>query len=237
MSNSSGSVERFLLGLNEAKTWETLAPGDNEFVVDVNNQINQGIDGSMASGGNANAVVALQSAELVAAVAATKTFGVTNSIILTAKQAGAAGNAIAMQIINGGISNLSIVVSVSGNLILVTPITDGSGVITSTPAQIKVAMDAVPALTALVDVTTAGTAAMVAVALGALTGGADAGPGTFATVKIAGTATNASLTVVPGGRAVMTGNVGRYSRLINTGSGLASVVAKPLHRIQPYQYL
>jgi hypothetical protein len=222
MSNSSGSVERFLLGLNEAKTYETLAPGDNSWVVDVHNPIGQNIDGSMFG---ANAVVALQTAELVAAAAATKTFGVTNTITLTAVNAGVSGNAIEAEFVNPGVS-ASLAVSVTGSLIVVNLATDAGGVVTSTPAQVATAINTTAAAAQLVNATSAGVAAMVAIAQAALTGGADAGPGTFTTV-------GSAVTVVPEGKAALVGNTGRYARLVNTGSGLASVVAKPLHRVQP----
>jgi len=227
MSNSSGSVERFLLGLNEAKVYETLAPGDNSWVVDINNPIGQNVDGSMF--GN-DAVVALQTAEPSAAVAASKTFGTTNTITLTAVTPGAAGNLIQAQFVDPGANDQALTVQVTGGLIVVRYATDSSGAITSTPAQVKAALDSIAAVTALVTVASAGTAAMAAIALAPLANGADAGPGTFTTV-------GSAVTVVPGGKGTLTGATGRYAQLVNTGSGLASVVAKPLHRIQPYRTL
>lgn len=227
MSNSSGSVERFLLGLNEVKVYETLAPGDNLFAIDIENPIGQNVNGSMF--GN-NAVVALQTAELVAAVAASKTFGTTNTITLTAVTPGAAGNLIQAQFVDPGANDQALSVQVTGGLIVVRYATDSAGAITSTPAQVKAALDSIPAVTALVTVASAGTAAMAAIALAPLENGADAGPGTFTPV-------GSAVTVVPGGKGLLSGVTGRFALLVNTGSGLASVVAKPLHRIQPYRRL
>lgn len=110
--NSSSAIERFQLGLNESKVFETLAPGGNKIALDVSNPINQGSDGVIA--GNANGVVLLEKSE------------------------------------------------------------DGT---------------------------------------------------TYSTV--------ATLTVVPGGIAADQGQVGKFCRIRNTGSGIVVVVAKPLHRIQP----
>ncbi len=120
-ANSSGSVERFLLGVNENKTFETLAPGGNTLVIDVENFINQGIDGAMATGGNANVIL---------------------------------------------------------------------GVDTSEDASSWTAVDCTPGV------------------------GGD------------------TLTVVPGGKASATVKVGKFCRVTNTGTGLATFVVKPLHRIQ-----
>jgi len=118
MSNSSGAVERFLLGPAEYKVYETLAPGGNTLAIDVENGVGQNVDGTMFG---ANAIIGVDTSE------------------------------------------------------------DGSA---------WTAVDVAP-------------------------GGATA------------------LTVVPAGKAGVVASVGRFARVINTGTGLLSVIVKPLHRIQP----
>lgn len=60
MSNSSGSVERFLLGAGEYKDYEVLPPGATAWSIDVHGEAVQGVDGSMSG---ASAVVKLQTKE------------------------------------------------------------------------------------------------------------------------------------------------------------------------------
>ena len=42
-----------------------------------------------------------------------------------------------------------------------------------------------------------------------------------------------TVTVVPGGTQALTGQTGQFAKIVNTGQGLAHVVAKPTFRVQP----
>lgn len=109
------------------------------------------------------------------AVAATKTFGLTTAgIVVTAKEAGVAGDSIKVSIINGKTSAAAISVAVTGKVIAVTCKDDGTD-ITSTAAEVKAAIEGKPEAAALVTVTlvSTGAGAMLAVAETALAGGAD----------------------------------------------------------------
>lgn len=220
--NSSGSVERFTIAAGEAKEFEVLKPGGTQWLVDVHGDEDQNMTGDLIAVGTS---VELQTAEAVAAAAATRTLGVTNTITLTAKAAGVQGNAIQAIIIDPTDNNASLRVVVTGTLIQIYLATDGASAPTSTPALVKAAIDTSPDAAALVSVATAGVAAMAAVALGALSGGADAGAGAYSNV-------GGAVTVVPGGTANISGATGRYARIINTGAGPAHVVAKPSFRVQ-----
>jgi len=58
--NSSSAIERFLLGKNETKVFETLAPGGNQWLLDVHSTLNQAMDGSVQG---AAATVLLETSE------------------------------------------------------------------------------------------------------------------------------------------------------------------------------
>lgn len=91
------------------------------------------------------------------AIAATKTIGIGPAgIIYTAKTAGTAGNSITVAYVNGG-ANQSLSVGVSSSAITVNLATDASSVITSTATQVKAAVDAYGAATALVGTALVGT--------------------------------------------------------------------------------
>jgi hypothetical protein len=59
-TNSTGSVERFLLGAAEFKDFEVLPPGATAWQIDVHGEVVQAIDGAMSG---ANATVKLQTKE------------------------------------------------------------------------------------------------------------------------------------------------------------------------------
>ncbi len=221
--NSSGSVERFTLAAGEVKEYEVQKPGGCLWFIDVHGDQSQSITGVLDAVGT---TVELDTAELSAAVAAAKTYGTTNTVTLTAKAAGTPGNSISAQFIDPGANNAALTVQVSGTVILVYYATGSGGAITSLPAQVAAAVNANLAAAALVTATSAGTSAMAAIALAALTGGVDAGPGSYTTV-------GSAVTVVPGGSAALSGVTGRYAKINNTGSGPAHIVAKPSFRVQP----
>jgi hypothetical protein len=160
----------------------------------------------------------IQDAAATAGVAATKTYGTTNQIIATAKAVGAAGNSINMQFVDPGANSQDLAVQASPGLIVVRYATGVGGAITSTPAQVKAAIDANTVAAAQVSITTAGTAAMAAIALGALTGGVDAGIGTWADV------TSSNLIIQPGGVQYFTGTVRQYFRIVATGGGHGELI-------------
>lgn len=222
--NSTSSIERFFIGAGDSRAFVNTDPGSNLWDIDVNGELVQNMDGTVAASNTA--VVKLQSAEDSAAVAATH--AAFSGVTLTAKVAGAAGNLIAYNVVNAGISHLTLDILVSGSLIVVTPVTDAGGVITSTQAQVKALIDGNAAAAALVSVAVAsGATPVVATALAYLAGGVDAGaPGTWADV--------ASVTVNSNGYAILTGATGKYARILNVaGPGVAHIVAKPHRRINP----
>jgi hypothetical protein len=232
--NSSGSVERFTLATNESKIFEVLAPGGTPWSLDVTSDIFQDMKGDMSG---ANAVVALQTAEKTDGVAASLTTNLTgatnNDLVFTAKSAGAAGNNIKIAYSDPGGVTATASVYLTGNTIVVS-LGRASSAVNTTAAAVKALIDGYAPAAALVSVDNAasndGTGLVAALAATALSGGADAGPLTFTTV-------GSALTVVPGGAGTLTGKTGRYTKIINTGSGLAIVVAKALHRVQPFQAL
>lgn len=223
--NATSSIERFFIGAGDSRAFVNTDPGSNLWDIDVNGELVQGMDGVVAASNTA--VVKLQSSEDVAAVAAAKTYGTTNTITLTAVTAGAAGNSITAQFIDPGENNAALRVVVVGTVVLVYYATGGTGTITSLPAQVKAAINSVPAAAALVVATHAGTAAMAAIAIAPLTGGSNAAaPTTWSDV--------ATVTVVSNGYAILTGATGKYARILNvSGGGIAHIVAKPHRRIQP----
>lgn len=230
MSNSSGSIERFMLGLNDFKEYETLAPGSNTWVIDIQNTLNQGIDGTMASGGNASAIVALQTGEAAAAVTATLTTalaGTNNDLVFTATSAGVAGNSTTIAYSDPGGVTATASISVIGTNIIIS-LGRAASAINTTAAGIKTLIDGFAPAAALVTVANAasndGTGLVIALAATPLASGANASV-TYSTV-------GSPVTVVVGGLASLTGATGRFAKVLNTGSGLATVVAKPLHRIQ-----
>jgi len=111
---------------------------------------------------------------------ASKKFGTTNSVTLTAKDdaAGDAGNDYSFAMVDPEANSEDLAVALADGVVTVTLATDGSGSITSTPALIKAALEADDDIDALFDVTTTGTAAVAAGAEAALTGGVDCTQGT-----------------------------------------------------------
>lgn len=110
-----------------------------------------------------------------AAVAASVTLGTgTSALTLTADTAGIAGNELSIRLRNPGANSAALSVSLSDKAITVNLATDSSGIITSTPATIKTALDANSAISALVNVTSGGTGVVKPTATTRLSGGLDA---------------------------------------------------------------
>ena len=109
--------------------------------------------------------------------AATILSGGTNTgLTFTAKPVGALGNAISVALVNPGTNSASLAVTVAGNAITVSLATSAGGAITSTAAQVKTAIEAVPAAAALITVAHAGAstgAGVVSVVTATLSGGVD----------------------------------------------------------------
>lgn len=110
------------------------------------------------------------------AVKAAKIFNMTNAnadLTYTADATGLAGNSIGIVHSNPGAINKALAVTVVGKVITVSLATDGAGAITTTAAQVKTAIEALPAAAALVDVAYEGTGAGVVNAMAGayLTGG------------------------------------------------------------------
>jgi len=116
----------------------------------------------------------------VAASLATGVVGNNNALTFTAKEAGAVGNDISIQLIDPAGNNGALSVDVVGRDILVTCATDGASAIASTAADIIAAIEASPAADLVtVDNTGASTGAalVVAVAKTDLAGGTNASVG------------------------------------------------------------
>jgi hypothetical protein len=116
----------------------------------------------------------------VAASLATGVVANNNALTFTAKQAGAVGNDISIQLIDPPGNNVALSVDVVGRDILVTCATDGASAIASTAAQIKAAIEASPAadlVTVAHTGASTGAALVTAVNKTDLAGGADASVG------------------------------------------------------------
>lgn len=117
----------------------------------------------------------------VAAALTTALTGTNNDLVFTAKVKGAAGNSITVAYVDPGANDAALSVQVTGTEIVVSLATDGSGVITSTAAQVEAAIEASTAAAALVTVANAaandGTGVVTAMAEDALEGGVDGTPG------------------------------------------------------------
>lgn len=92
----------------------------------------------------------------IAAALTTALAGANNDMTYTADTAGSGGNAITVRYVDPGAISQTILVVVVGSAITVNLATDGAGAITSTAAQVKTAVDALPAAAALVNVANAG---------------------------------------------------------------------------------
>lgn len=113
-----------------------------------------------------------------AAVAAMLSVGSINSgLVWTAKSAGVGGNLISIALINPAANNAALAVNVAGSTISVSLATNATGVIISTAAQIKAAIEAVPAANTLVGVSYPsggnGSGVVTPAELSALSGGLD----------------------------------------------------------------
>lgn len=109
------------------------------------------------------------------AIAASVILGTgTSALTLTADTAGIAGNTLSIRLRNPGANSSALSVSLSGSAITVNLATDSSGVITSTPAAIKTALDANAPIAALVNVTSGGAGVVKPTATTRLSGGLDA---------------------------------------------------------------
>jgi len=91
-------------------------------------------------------------ADAVAASANVNPTGDDNGLTFTAKTYGAAGNNISIRYVNPAANSASLEVSVAGPSITVSLATNGGGTITSTAAQVKTAIEANAAASALVSV-------------------------------------------------------------------------------------
>ena len=139
----------------------------------------QGRTSARLAVGAANAALTFTAAGLVAARAASLTVGAGNSgLAFTAKRPGAAGNAISLAFVTVQAATAGETVAVEGNEITVTLRSAvNSEVSTASANQVKAAIDADTAASALVSVATAtggdGSGNFPAAARARLTGGAD----------------------------------------------------------------
>jgi len=100
--------------------------------------------------------------------------GTNNTIIYTAKNAGAAGNSITVAYAVAGL-NTALSVAVVGNAITVNVATDGAGAATSTALDVQIAVSGSVGASALVSAETSGLSTGVVAAVNAtnLAGGVD----------------------------------------------------------------
>jgi phage tail sheath protein FI len=109
-----------------------------------------------------------------AAVAASAILGTgTSALTITADTAGIAGNAISIRLRNPGAASQSLSVSLTDKAITVNLATDNAGVVTSTPALIKTALDANAGIAALVSVVSGGSGVVSPTSTVLLSGGKD----------------------------------------------------------------
>jgi hypothetical protein len=103
------------------------------------------------------------------------TLGAEVSIILAAVEPGAAGNSLKVQLLDPSATSQALSVSVSGDTIVVSLATDGTGAITSTVAEVVAAINSHLIAKQLVNATVSGEDSTVAIAVAAtaLTGGDD----------------------------------------------------------------
>lgn len=97
--------------------------------------------------------------------------GVGSTLVLTAVAPGRLGNEIRVRGVNPGTNNAALSVVVTGHDIQVNLATNGSAAATSTANQVKAALQASAAATALITVSGSGTAVLPAFAWTALYGG------------------------------------------------------------------
>lgn len=210
--NSSGSVERFTLAAGESKVFVTEAPGGNSWALDIHGDNQE----------TANASVLLQSSEGQASATLLAT---TSALTFTAVAPGVGGNAISITYADPGGATATASVVVSGNAITLNLGRAASAVNTTADAA-KVLLDASAAARALVSVVSGGSGLLSAVAQTALTGGHSGVSTAYSTVS--------TTTIVPAGFATVSGNTGRYAKILNNGStnGLVHVVANPIRVAQ-----
>lgn len=113
-----------------------------------------------------------------AASLATGVVGSNNAITWTARQAGAAGNSIRVQLLDPAANSQALSVDVDGNDIIVSLATNGAGAITSTATLVMAAVLEHDAASQKVSTASTGASSgagvVAAVALTALAGGTDA---------------------------------------------------------------
>jgi phage tail sheath protein FI len=97
----------------------------------------------------------------------------TSALTITADTAGIAGNAISIRLRNPGATSQSLSVSLTDKAITVNLATDNAGVVTSTPALIKTALDANAGIAALVSVASGGSGVVSPTSTVLLSGGKD----------------------------------------------------------------
>lgn len=95
------------------------------------------------------------------------------SVTYTAKEAGTAGNAISITLVDPSGNDEELAVSVAGTDISVSLATDGSGAITTTGTELAEALTQHAAARALVSVSSVAVVALTALAKTSLSGGTD----------------------------------------------------------------
>lgn len=109
-------------------------------------------------------------------VKATATASLTNqTIVYTANNAGRAGNAITIELVDPAGNDQALSISVVGTAISVSLATGGAGAITTTRAQLVAALMANSSVTNLITVSGSGASAMTAISATPLAGGANRG--------------------------------------------------------------
>jgi hypothetical protein len=134
------------------------------------------------------ATVDLSGGEAVQATLTTALAGANNDLEYTSELPGALGNAIRVRYVNPGVNNASLGVVVSGRDITVNLATGAGGAISSTATQVKEALEASAAASALVllgiPAGNNGSGVVTAMSYTALAGGAGGLPLPPATVAI-----------------------------------------------------
>jgi hypothetical protein len=138
-------------------------------------------DALVTSDAVGRAVTAVAGGPAVAATGVVDPAGANNSVVYTAQDEGEAGNGISIEYLGSTGNNVALAVVVNGNDIVVTPATDGAGVITSTADDVKAAIAASGPANALVSSADSaandGTGLVAAVGPIQLAGGSDVGGG------------------------------------------------------------
>lgn len=234
--NSTSSIERFIIGAGQSRSFVNIESGSNGWDVDINGEIIQYVGGDLAP--TLAAVVKLQTANdstmgAIPAVAATLTTALTganNDLKFTAVTAGVAGNSITIDYVDPGGASATLSCTVLVNAITVS-LGRTLSAIDTTATALAAIIAGTPAAAALVTAANAagntGAGLVTALAATPLAGGTALVPATPA-----GTYTDvASATVNSEGYAFIAGVTGKYARITNAGPGAVSVVARPHRRV------